>query len=88
MLSEPLKAELYFYVHAQLLNKCPIFVENYDVTFLASLSKYFVQKTYSMNDVIIREDVSTDNKIYFIVRGSVNIYHHATDTQLNCLKEN
>ena len=76
MLSEPLRDEIYANINAKVINHCKVFTR-YEANFISHLTRTLETETYAPKDNIFEEG-EMSHKLYFILSGSVEIYHHST----------
>lgn len=77
-LSEPIRQDIYTHVRGNELLKFEIFNE-YPDKFIGELAKLMTNQMFAPGDKIFKQGESS-NVIYFILRGSLEIYHEETKT--------
>ena len=82
-LSNPLKIEIFNYTRASILDRNIIF-QNYPPKFRRHLGFSMKIQVFSKGDVIFEEG-EIGKIIYFIMNGTVDIYHQSTKTVLRTL---
>ena len=86
ILSEPLREELFGYTAGgKLIRKCKIFLQLYEGKVIRKLSLYFKNRVFSSSDVILEEG-ETSFSIFFIISGTVEVFHSGTRTVFKILK--
>jgi hypothetical protein len=76
LLSEPLRDEIYAHINANVIKLCAVF-DDYESYFIAQLTRTLENETYAPGDTIF-EDGEISSKIYFIMNGTIEIYHQST----------
>lgn len=80
LLSEPLKDEIYAFIHGVVIKICMIFTI-YEEHFISQLTKTLETETFAPGDIVIEEG-EMSSKMYFIQNGKIDIYHHATKSSI------
>jgi hyperpolarization activated cyclic nucleotide-gated potassium channel 2 len=78
LLSEPLRDEIFVHTRGKIFSTCPIF-ENFSQSFISQLSKVLEPRMFAPADVVIEEGEKS-SVLYFILQGTVDIYHHRTNS--------
>lgn len=76
LLSEPLRDEIYTYIHGGVVKLCPVF-EHYDHHFISQLTRALENETYAPGDTVLEEG-EISSKMYFILSGRIDIFHNPT----------
>lgn len=80
LLSDPLREEVFGYTAGgKMIGKCGIFLQLFEGKIIRKISKYFKNKIFSPNDLVIEEG-EISSQIYFITYGNVEVCHNQTKT--------
>ncbi|OMJ79109.1 hypothetical protein SteCoe_20931 [Stentor coeruleus] len=78
LLSIPLRDEIYAHINAEIISYCKVF-DNFDEYFISHLTRAIENDTYAPGDNIFEEG-EMSHKIYYIIGGTIEIYHYLTST--------
>eukprot|EP00359_Climacostomum_virens_P002321 CAMPEP_0204913994 /NCGR_PEP_ID=MMETSP1397-20131031/11860_1 /ASSEMBLY_ACC=CAM_ASM_000891 /TAXON_ID=49980 /ORGANISM="Climacostomum Climacostomum virens, Strain Stock W-24" /LENGTH=715 /DNA_ID=CAMNT_0052085379 /DNA_START=31 /DNA_END=2178 /DNA_ORIENTATION=- len=78
LLSEPLRDEIFIHTRGKIFSTCTVF-ENFSQSFISQLSKILEPRMFAPADVVIEEGEKS-SVLYFILQGTVDIYHHRTSS--------
>jgi CRP-like cAMP-binding protein len=84
MLSDPLRDEIYLCTYGKILISYKIFPLLFSSSVIAQLTKLFIPETYAPGDIVIEEG-KIDRIIYFIISGTVSIFHKKSNSLLKAL---
>lgn len=84
LLSEPLRDEIYSYIHGDVLKTCPVF-RAFENSFINPLSRTLDIETFGPGDNVIEEG-EMSSKMFFIQNGTVDIFHQATKSSFKELQ--
>lgn len=82
-LSEPLKDEIFAQVNGAIVTKCIVF-KDFENLFVLQLSKLLLPESFAPGDVVFEEG-QLGTKMYYILHGSVDVFHFATSSSFKML---
>jgi len=85
LLSEPLKEQIYTHTRGPVFKTYPVF-NSFDLLFLASVSKLLRQEVFAPGNGIIEEG-ERSTSLYFIITGTVDIWHKASNSSFKELNK-
>ena len=85
LLSEPLKEQIYTHTRGPVFKTYSVF-ESFDLLFLASVSKLLRQEVFAPGNDILEEGERSTN-LYFIISGTVDIWHKASSSSFKELNK-
>ncbi|EAR86704.2 cation channel family protein (macronuclear) [Tetrahymena thermophila SB210] len=85
LLPEALQNQIMFEANKIVLNISPLFKQNFSEQILQKTIRIIEQKKYRPGEQIIIQDVENDNSIYFIEKGSVEVYNSNSNEEIKIL---
>ena len=83
LLSEPLREEIYVHTRGPVLRSFSLF-DSFPVQFVSHLGKILAPEMFAPGDVIC-EERETRAVLFFILQGTVEVYHKSTNSSLMLL---
>jgi CRP-like cAMP-binding protein len=85
-LSEPLRNEIYSHLNSNIIRLCSAF-DMYENYFIAQITRTLDTETFAPGDIVFSEG-EINSKLYFIIKGKINIFHQSTLSLFRILSSN